>query len=249
LAIGRSYRVSGGRKSLCTRVEKLDTFGYADPMNRGSYKAVIFDLDGTLVDSMGDIAASVNKVLHDLSLLPHETDFYKDKVGWGLRKTLELSLPEIDSDNLDRALVSLHNYYRNDPCSHTTVYNGINGMIHSLIQRGLTLFVYTNKDQTTAERIVRLFFSGKDISSVYGAVSGVPLKPNTESIRNVIRKTGFAPNEILYVGDSEIDLETAENGNLDALAVLWGYRSREQLENYAKLAFVDRPDEIIKWIV
>ncbi|MDA3957323.1 HAD family hydrolase [Oceanispirochaeta sp.] len=218
-------------------------------MNKVSFKAVIFDLDGTLVDSMKDIASAVNRVLIDYNLPPQEVESFRSRVGWGLAKTLEMTMHNLDTEEMNKATSRLVEYYRADPCSQTEVYEGILTLLKLLKDKGLSLFVYTNKDQITANFIIDAVFPGGTFEAVFGARPGLSLKPDARSAAEIIRQSGFSSDEILYVGDSDVDMETAMSGNMKALAVLWGYRSRKQLNKYKKLAYVERADEIGCWII
>ncbi len=217
---------------------------YYQPMSTGGYKAVMFDLDGTLVDTMGDIAASANKALEALGLDALPMEEYRSRVGWGLRRTLELSLPSDMKGRLDEAAELLLSYYRNHPAEYTVPYKGIPELLEVLRSDGIRLFVYTNKDQETARKVTGILFPDDTFEDVIGARPGIPLKPDAGAAALAVVRSGFKPEEILYVGDSEVDMETAAAGKMDALGVLWGYRNREQLEGFGALAFVEHPDEI-----
>ncbi len=208
----------------------------------------MFDLDGTLVDTMGDIAASANRVLEDFGLDTLPVDAYRSRVGWGLRRTLELTLPEGMLDRLDEAAKLHLEYYRAAPADLTVPYGGISELLEDLKNRGLRIFVYTNKDEVTARKVTDSLFPSGTFEKVIGARPGVPLKPDPEAAASAVSITGLKAGEILYIGDSEVDMETAESVGMDALAVLWGYRSREELEKYKALAFPGTPDEIRDWI-
>lgn len=218
-------------------------------MKKSDYKAVLFDLDGTLVDSMEDIASAINRVLGDFELAPQGVDSYRNRVGWGLRKALELTMPPMDSEEINRAVTLLKDYYTADPCTGTTAYDGIHNLLETLKSNDCTLFVYTNKDESIAEIIIENVFPTGTFKKIFGARSGRAQKPDKTAVRSVIEETGFKAEEILYIGDSEVDMETAAAGNMDSLAVLWGYRDKKQLEEYKKLAYVNTPDEIAGWII
>jgi phosphoglycolate phosphatase len=218
-------------------------------MIKERYKAVIFDLDGTLVDSMKDIASAVNRVLVDFGLPEDPTEAYSSRVGWGLKRSLEMTLPQERIEDLEKGMELLLKYYRENPSAETVVYKGNFELLKDLKARGIVLFVYTNKDQLTAEKIIGDIFPAATFDAVFGALPGKALKPDAGAVKDVINQTGYSSREILYIGDSEVDMETGAAGNLDTLAVLWGYRRQEQLEKYEKLAYMESPDEIRRWIV
>lgn len=222
---------------------------YYHLMIKQKYKAVIFDLDGTLVDSMKDIAAAINRVLKDYDLPVQDTDYYRSRVGWGLKKSLELTLPPDKWSELDDALELLLKFYRENPCAETEVYEGIYDVLKDLKTRAVDLFVYTNKDQRTAEKIIDNVFPESTFSAVFGALPGKALKPDSLAVKSVIAQTGFSNDEILYIGDSEIDMETAAAGGMDSIACLWGYRKKEELDKYKKLAYMQHPQDLRHWIV
>ena len=218
-------------------------------MNERKYKAVLFDLDGTLTDSMYDIARASNRALTSLGLAPLERDEYKTKVGWGLKETIKRALPEDASDSLvEEGFRLLGDFYKENPTEETIVYEGIPETLEALSQKGLELFVYTNKAEPLAVRIVETLFGAGRFSRIWGAVDHRPMKPHREGIRSVVAESGYSSEEILYIGDSEVDMETALAGDLDALAVLWGYRTEEQLKSYSRTGTVVTPGEILNFV-
>ncbi len=213
-------------------------------MKRCTYKAVFFDMDGTIVDSMPDIAHATNRVLADYGRAPHDLEQYRNRVGWGLKKTLALTMPDLKAEELESAMDKLVLYYNEEPGVRTLIYPGISGMLKKLKDAGIALFVYTNKNQKIAEKVVAELFPKGCFEGVFGAREGLGLKPDRDAVLQVIAESGYGASRILYVGDSEVDMQTAAAGGMDALAVLWGYRSREELEDFDKLAFIKSPDEI-----
>ncbi len=215
-------------------------------MENQKYKAVIFDLDGTLVDTVKDIGEAVNHALVTMGKTPKSVAYHRERVGWGLRASLEKSVPEETKEFVDKAYVLVEDYYKNHPCVYTEAYKGIPEVLETLRNKGLDLYVYTNKQEHIAKLVVEQVF-GKDMfKQIFGTVSHRPLKPDKKGIDWVIEQTGLDASRILYVGDSEVDMETAAAGELDAAAVLWGFRTKEQLDGYPKMICAHRPDELIQ---
>ncbi len=216
-------------------------------MNHPKYDAVIFDLDGTLVDTVRDIGEAVNYALVKTGKAPQGVDFHRERVGWGFRASLAKSVPGESEDYIDKAFVLVEDYYRNHPCVFTRAYEGIPEVLDTFRRAGIDLYVYTNKQENIARLVVEHVFGQDLFRGVYGTVPERPLKPHRDGIDWVVDQTGVDRSRILYVGDSEVDMETAREGQLDALAVLWGFRTREQMEEYPKLAFISEPGEMVDY--
>ena len=218
-------------------------------MNNRKYDAVIFDLDGTLVDTVRDIGEAVNYALEKSGKTPKNVDFHRERVGWGLRASLTKSVPGESEDFIDKVFLLVEDYYRNHPCVFTEPYKGIPEVLKKFKDVGLGLYVYTNKQEHIARLVVEQVFGRHLFDNVYGTVPDRPLKPHRDGIGWVVQQTGVEDSRILYVGDSEVDMETAREGQLDALAVLWGFRTREQMDEYPKLAYVAKPEEIEDFVL
>ena len=208
----------------------------------------MFDLDGTLVDTIKDIAEAVNYTLIQMGKEAKPLEYHRKRVGWGLKASLVKAVPEETEEFIDKAVILLENYYKNNPCVYTEAYEGIPELISRFQEEGLDLFVYTNKHEPIAESVVEAIFGPGVFMKVFGAVTERQLKPDKKAVSRVIEETGHKPEDILYIGDSEVDLETARAGNMDCLAVLWGFRTKEQLEDYPKMAYAETPDEVISLI-
>lgn len=195
------------------------------------YRLVIFDLDGTLLDTLGDLAAAGNHALRQMCLPCHETEAYKLFVGNGIPNLIHRILPEGHTDEQHKQCYQLFNeYYTAHKTDLTVPYDGIAGLIQRLSDKGITCCVNTNKAHGFAKELVQRFF-GSSVKEVIGQGSGFPLKPSPDAALEFCRRYDIPKSEALYVGDSNVDMKTATAAGIDACGVLWGFRSRDELES------------------
>ena len=191
------------------------------------YRLVLFDLDGTLLDTLEDLSAAVNHALEKRGLPGHSTAEYMKMVGHGIRNLVTQALPaemQADAGLIDSALADFKAYYTAHIDVHTHPYPGMQEVVRRLHEAGVQWAVASNKFQEGAEYLVRKFFPGIPFAAVLGNRPGFPLKPDPEIVGEVLRKSGVSPEEAVLVGDSPTDMKTAANGGIDAIAVTWGYR-------------------------
>ena len=204
-----------------------------------TYKLVLFDLDGTLLDTLEDLSAAVNHALEKRGLPGHSTAEYMKMVGHGIRNLVTQALPaekQSDTALIDSALADFKAYYTAHIDVHTRPYPGMQEVVFRLHEAGVALAVASNKFQEGAEYLVRKFFPGIPFAAVLGNRPGFPLKPDPEIVGEVLRRTGIRPEEAVLVGDSPTDMKTAANGGIDAIAVSWGYRSMNDYPTVADSA-------------
>ena len=208
------------------------------------YKAVIFDLDGTLTDTLDDLMHSVNHVLEKNHFPLRKKTEIRSFVGNGLRMLMSRSLPEGTSDQLiDRMTDELTMYYKDHSLVYTRPYEGICQLLAVLRDHGIHCAVATNKNEQAAKNICQLFF-GDLIETVKGDNGKRPLKPSAECIDEIIALFAVEKSEILYVGDSEPDAYTAHNAGLDSVGVLWGFRDKTVLENAGMHLFAENCQQL-----
>lgn len=193
-------------------------------------KAIVFDLDGTLLHTVPDIAAALNRALAACGLPTHEQKAVEAFLGGGIRDAVMKATPAgTDGVTIERVLA----LYRDDYVAHctekTTLYDGVREMVDGFAARGLKLGVLSNKTEGTARKIVAHFFPEGQFSAVFGRVPERPLKPHTDAAKPVLEAMGLAPHEIAYVGDSNTDILFAKTVGMLPVATPWGYRSREEL--------------------
>ena len=208
-----------------------------------NFQAVIFDLDGTLIDSVPDIANACNAAMAQRNHPLHNYEEYKQLIGKGLRNLCERALP-IDMQNeaeIDACHAILMQYYLAHPCDETQVYEGIVEVLESLHQAGLKLAILSNKADELTTIIIEQLGLSKYFSLVSGLRKEFPRKPDPTSalwiLSELSKEAGheISPEQVLYIGDSGVDMQTANNSGFYALGVTWGFRSEAEIrENGAK---------------
>ncbi|MDE5637045.1 MAG: HAD-IA family hydrolase [Alistipes sp.] len=210
-------------------------------------KLVIFDLDGTLLDTIGDLAVSCNAVLAMRGLPQYSYEEYCGFVGNGITRLVERALPEPlrTEYTIDAVRRDFVEYYTAHIDAYTKPYDGIADLLAALRGRGVAVAVASNKFQAGTEKLVRRFFPETEFVEVLGQRPGVPLKPDPTVVREILDATGTAACDALYVGDSGIDMQTARAAGVRAVGCSWGFRAREELEAENPAAVIDAPSEIL----
>lgn len=213
------------------------------------YEAVLFDLDGTLVDSIEDIADSMNKILLNKGFPTHELIAYKSFIGEGIKNLVRKALPE---DKRADSSVSLFfdemmNEYKQHLTEKTRPYDGIAILLDVLTKRQMKLTILSNKADELTKIVVNNLLSDWNFEIVMGAQNHIPRKPNPEGAFIISKKLGIEPNKFIYLGDTGIDMQTANDAGMYSIGVLWGYRSKEDLEPGAKL-LIEHPLDVIEWL-
>ena len=191
------------------------------------YRTVLFDLDGTLLDTLDDLGAAVNHALSLRGLPLHDRAFYETKVGHGIRDLVTKSLPEDRQEDeafIDACLADFKAWYTAHIDVHTRPYPGMPALLSALQAGGAALAVASNKFQEGTEKLVEEFFPDIRFAAILGNRPGAPLKPDPRIVEEVLKASGTAPEEAVLVGDSPTDMRTAANGGIAAIAVDWGYR-------------------------
>ena len=190
-------------------------------------KLVLFDLDGTLIDTLEDLAEAVNHAMQLRGFPLHSLQEYRQMVGHGVRNLVKQALPadrQADEALLDAALADFKAWYTAHIDAHTRPYPGMQDLLRDLHAEGVLLAVASNKFQAGTEQLIREFFPDIPFVAILGNREGYPLKPDPEIVGEVLRLSGISPSDAILVGDSGTDMQTALNGGIAAIAVGWGYR-------------------------
>lgn len=208
---------------------------------------VIFDLDGTLLDTIGDLAVATNAVLERRGLPLHSYEEYCGFVGNGIMRLVERALPEeLRTTELVAAVrADFVAYYTEHIDFLTKPYDGIAELVAELVRRGIRLAVASNKFQAGTEKLIARFFPGVEFAAVLGQREGVPLKPSPAIVEEILASTGAARERVLYVGDSGVDMQTAAAAGIRSAGVTWGFRDRAELIAAGAQHLVDHPAELI----
>lgn len=212
------------------------------------YKACIFDLDGTLTDTLESLTYSVNATLRELGLAQITDEQCKAFVGSGARKLIERSLKAAGDSKLEHIEEAMEVYGRifKENCTyHVTPYEGIEEMLEKLKQAGVKLAVLSNKPHLQTRDVVAAFFKSGTFTCVQGQQEGVPRKPDPTAVFQLADKLGVTREECLYIGDSDVDMKTGVAAGVTTIGVIWGFRSREVLEENGATYIVSKAKEII----
>ena len=212
------------------------------------YKAIIFDLDGTLTDTLEDLFISTNYALRSCGLPERGLDEIRRFVGNGVRKLIERAVPEgTETVMLERCFETFRTHYVIHCQDHTCLYPGIASLLTSLHAKGYLMAVVSNKIQASVTELARTFFQGV-IDVTIGEQTGIPRKPAPDMVQAALAQLGVTASEAIYVGDSEVDLLTAANDGLPCISVLWGFRSRDFLLAHGASTLAETPQDILELV-
>jgi phosphoglycolate phosphatase len=214
------------------------------------FEATLWDLDGTLVDSLEDIAAAMNRVLEGLGLPRHDLASYRGFLGEGVEVLVERALPESHRDEHTRrqAVADMREIYTNNLLKKTKPYDGVPEALNQIHRRGLSLSVLSNKPDAPTRKIVSACFTDHAFLKVVGAKPDVPKKPDPAAALAIARELGVAPEKFIYFGDTAIDMKTAVSAGMFPVGVLWGFRGPEELLPAGARILVKSPADLLAWL-
>ena len=209
-----------------------------------SFDTYIFDLDGTLLDTLSDLAASVNHALRTHGLPEHSIDDVRRFVGNGVRRLMERAIPEgAANPAFEAAFATFRKYYMEHSLDTTRPYDGIPELIHELKKRGCRMAVVSNKMMAATQELVHHFFPEIEVAIGEDEAAGIRKKPAPDTVFVALKQLG--EGSAVYVGDSDVDLATARNSGLPCISVLWGFRDRDFLLAHGATTFVEQPLDIL----
>ena len=212
-----------------------------------TYSTYIFDLDGTLLDTLHDLASSVNYALQTHGMPTHSVDAIRGFVGNGVRLLMERAVPDgAQNPQFEAAFATFRQHYMQHSLDTTCPYPGIAEMLHQLKQRGCRLAVVSNKMMAATQDLVRHFFPEIEVAIGEHEAEGIRKKPAPDTVFQALRQLGVGKEQAVYVGDSDVDLQTARNSGLPCISVLWGFRSRDFLLHHGATTFAERPADILR---
>lgn len=213
-------------------------------------KAVIFDLDGTLIDSLEDIALSMNDVLKEFNLPTHPLSAYNHFVGDGALYLVQRAVPKNSSEELiDTILIRYKEVYDRAIHHSTKPYDGIYELLTQLQTLPLKLGILSNKPHEFTLKYAQNLFNEFNFSEIHGQKEDVPKKPHPQGAFNIANAFNLESNEIFYVGDTPTDMFTAHNANMKSIGVLWGFRTKEELVEAKANFLAKEPLDILKIIL
>ena len=210
-------------------------------------KLAIFDLDGTLLNTVEDLGNATNHALTECGFPTHPIEAYYQMVGRGIYNLFRAAIPSeyATEDNVQRMASYFIPYYDTHKCDCTRPYDGIPEMLKTITDRGVRLAVASNKYQDGAEKLVSHFFGEYDFVKILGQRDGQPIKPDPAIVDQILAEApSITKSETVYVGDSNVDMQTGANAEVRTIGVTWGFRSREELASYNPSAIVDSAEAL-----
>lgn len=213
-------------------------------------KLVIFDLDGTLLNTIADLAAATNQALQHYGYPTHEVEAYRFFVGNGINKLFERALPETErtEENILKIRSRFVPYYDTHNADLSRPYPGIPELLRTLQQKGIKIAVASNKYQAATRKLIAHYFPEINFVEVLGQREGIPAKPDPCIVHDIIAKAGVKQEEALYVGDSNVDMQTAHNAGVTAVGVAWGFRPRTELEALHPAHIIENAKELLSFL-
>ena len=211
------------------------------------YKTYIFDLDGTLLNTIDDLAESTNYALRQCGLPEHTVDAVRGFVGNGVRKLIERAVPGGEQHaQFEEVFRLFREHYTQHNLDHTRPYEGITEMLRRLKANGCRLAVVSNKFYTATQALCRHFFPDTiEVAIGEHEAEGIRKKPAPDTVIEALNQLGVAKDDAVYVGDSDVDIKTASNSGLPCVSVLWGFRDKAFLVAHGATTFIEKPEELL----
>ena len=211
------------------------------------YSTYIFDLDGTLLDTLADLAAAVNYALRQHGMPEHTIDDVRRFVGNGVRKLMERAIPDGEKNpDFEATFATFREYYMHHSLDNTRPYPGIIETLEALKEQGCRLAVVSNKMMAATKELCQHFFADTiEVAIGENEAAGIRKKPAPDTVFEALRQLGEEKDSAVYVGDSDVDLETANNSGLPCISVLWGFRDRDFLIQHGAKTFISAPTELL----
>ena len=211
-------------------------------------KAIVFDLDGTLLDTLADLAASTNYALRSCGMPEHSIDDVRRFVGNGVRMLMTRAVPDGENNpRFDEVFSVFRQHYMQHCLDTTCPYPGIMEALARLKERGMMLAIVSNKMQAATEELRQHFFS-QYIDVAIGESAAIRKKPAPDTVNEALRLLGISHDEAIYVGDSDVDIDTARAAMMPCASVLWGFRDRQFLLNHGATRLLSSPEELLSLV-
>ena len=210
------------------------------------YDTVIFDLDGTLLNTLEDLADAVNFVMRANEYPERTIEEVRCFVGNGIRRLMELAVPEgVSGEIFENVFEQFKSYYTDHCQIKTRAYDGIMELLEKLYTDGVSMAIVSNKNHAAVCELNEIYFK-KYIEVAIGQKDGIRKKPAPDTVLQALKELGKEKESAIYVGDSEVDFLTAQNTGMDCVLVTWGFRTTEELGVYEPTAFIDKPEQLLK---
>jgi len=211
-----------------------------------TYDTYIFDLDGTLLDTLGDLTTSVNYALAQYDMPQHSIEAVRGFVGNGVRLLMERAVPDgAENPQFDAVFAAFREHYMHHSLDTTCPYPGISEMIHELKLQGKRMAVVSNKFYAATQELIAHFFPEIEVAIGEHEAEGIRKKPAPDTVFEALRQLGVDKCGAVYVGDSDVDIATARNSGLPCISVLWGFRDKEFLIAHGATTFISHPSELL----
>lgn len=213
-----------------------------------TYDTIIFDLDGTLLNTIEDLADAVNYCINMFGYPERTLEEVRCFVGNGIRKLMERAIPQgAENADFEKIFHTFKEYYTGHCQIKTRAYPGIMELLQALEEKKCRMAIVSNKNMEAVRELNKIYFE-KYIKIAIGQREGVRKKPSPDSVNEVVRELKCDREHVLYVGDSEVDKETADNAEVDCVLVSWGFRDRDMLSGLKPLSVIDRPEDLLRFV-
>lgn len=210
------------------------------------YKLIVFDMDGTVLDTLGDLCVSLNHALKKNGLPERSINEVRSFVGNGIRKLIERGVPAgTDTEKINKVHADFSEHYESNCANLTAPYDGIKEIIAEIRNKGMKTAVVSNKVDNAVQELAEHYFGGL-FDMCVGESKNIKRKPAPDEVEAVLKTLNIKKEDALFVGDSEVDIETAKNSGLPIISVTWGFKDRDFLLSHGAKVLIDEPRELLK---